>query len=139
MPYVVWSDMFSINMPFIDNQHKKLINIVNDFHEAIHKNKGEESLFKILNALIKYAEQHFQDEERVMEFSGYPLDKKNEHKKIHEQLIMDIFRLQQEYNQSEEKTIYNLELFLNSWLIEHILTIDKQLEPYCRNIQEFEF
>lgn len=114
MPYVVWSDMFSINMPFIDNQHKKLINIVNDFHEAIHKNKGEESLFKILNALIKYAEQHFQDEERVMEFSGYPLDKKNEHKKIHEQLVMDIFRLQQEYNQSEEKTIYNLELFLNS-------------------------
>jgi len=131
--------MFSINMPYIDNQHKKLLDIANDFHKAVYENKGGESLFKILNALIKYADQHFRDEEKVMEAADYPHDKTVEHKKIHEQLIMDIFRLQQECNQSAEKTIYELELFLNSWLINHILTTDKQLAPYCKNIQELQF
>lgn len=138
MAYALWCDMFSIKVPFIDNQHKKLLNIANDFHKALNENRGKESLFEILNSLIRYAEQHFRDEERLMEAAGYPPDDIKEHKRIHEQLINDIFRLHQDFSQSAEKTVYEMEMFLNSWLIPHILITDKKLELYCRDIQYFE-
>ncbi len=138
MAYALWCDMFSIKVPFIDNQHKKLLNIANDFHKALNENRGKESLFEILNSLIRYAEQHFRDEERLMEAAGYPPDDIKEHKRIHEQLINDIFRLHQDFSQSAEKTVYEMEMFLNSWLIQHILITDKKLELYCRDIQYFE-
>ncbi len=138
MAYALWCDMFSIKVPFIDNQHKKLLNIANDFHKARNENRGKESLFEILNSLIRYAEQHFRDEERLMEAAGYPPDDIKEHKRIHEQLINDIFRLHQDFSQSAEKTVYEMEMFLNSWLIQHILITDKKLELYCRDIQYFE-
>lgn len=130
--------MFSVNMPFIDNQHKKLLDIANDCHKAINDNKAKESIFLILNSLIKYAEQHFRDEEKVMKIAGYPSEKIDEHIRIHEQLVTEIFNLHQEYRQSEEKTIHELELFLNNWLIKHILTMDKEFAPYCKDIQDIE-
>ncbi len=138
MPYAIWSDMFSIKMPFIDNQHRKLLEIVNDFYAAIIYNMDKKDLFKILNSLIQYAETHFRDEEKIMEIAGYPPENTEEHKKIHEQMVNDIFNLHQELIQSEEKTIYELEIFLNNWLVQHILNEDKKLQPYCEKLQDFQ-
>jgi hemerythrin len=137
MTYVVWSDMFSVRMPYIDNQHKKLLEIANDFHAALKDNKDRKSLFEILNSLIHYTEEHFRDEEEIMEMAGFPAVDMESHKKIHEQLVRDIFGLHQGFTNSEEKTTHELEIFLNNWLVQHILLEDKKYEPYCENLTDY--
>lgn len=137
MTYVAWSDMFSVRIPYIDNQHKQLLETANDFHAAFKGDKDKNFLFEILNALIHYTEEHFRDEEELMEKAGYPAVDIKSHKKIHEQLVRDIFELHQGFMNSEEKTAHELEIFLNNWLVQHILLEDKKYEPFCENLTGF--
>ncbi len=136
MKYVTWCEMFSIQVPYIDNQHKKLLDIANELHAAIKSSKNKDIIFIILNSLIRYTEEHFRDEESVMELSGYPPEKIEAHKKIHEQLVKDIFALHEEFKSNDEKSLHEVEVFLNSWMIQHILTQDKKLTPYCMNLKQ---
>lgn len=131
MEYVLWSEMFSTRVPYIDNQHKKLLDIVNEFHAAVKDKKGKEILFPILNSLIRYSEEHFRDEETVMEMAGYPADEAFSHRKSHEGLVEEIFALNEELKGPEEKSLQDVEVFLNGWLIRHILTQDKKLSSYA--------
>lgn len=85
----------------------------------------------ILNSLIRYAEEHFRDEETVMDLAGYPADEALSHRMIHEGLIEEIFALNEELKVPEEKPLHDVEVFLNGWLIRHILTQDKKLASYA--------
>lgn len=131
MEYVVWSEMFSIQVPYIDSQHKKLLDIANEFHAALKENKSSDILFPILNSLIRYAEEHFRDEESVMELAGYPPNDALSHKEIHDQLVREIFTMAEELKNNGEKTLHDVEVFLNGWLIKHILLEDKKIAPYA--------
>ena len=134
MAFVVWSEMFAVHVPYIDNQHRRLLEIVNEFHAAVEESKNREVIFETLNALTRYAEEHFRDEEKIMEAAEYPAVDLTTHKHLHEQLVEDVFRLHKEFSDSRKKPIYELETFLNSWLIQHILLEDKKYEPYCKGL-----
>jgi hemerythrin len=134
MPYVAWSEMFVIDKSYIDKQHQKLLEITNDFHAALKAQKGREAVFEILNALIRYVEEHFRDEEEIMQKIQYPSELTEAHKKIHEGLVGDIFKLHAEFGNAQEKTLREVEAFLSSWLIQHILIEDKKLQPYMKNV-----
>lgn len=135
MEYVVWSEMFSTRVPYIDNQHKKLLDIVNEFHGALKEKMGEDILFQILNSLIRYAEEHFRDEETVMDMTGYPADEALSHRKLHEELVEEIFALNENLKGPEKKSLQDIEVFLNGWLIRHILIQDKKLASYAGHLK----
>ncbi|HOS97739.1 MAG TPA: bacteriohemerythrin [Deltaproteobacteria bacterium] len=136
MPYVEWCEMFSIHVPDIDRQHTRLLEIANEFHAALKANRARQTLFDILNSLIRYAEEHFRDEEKAMEAAGYPEEDLLAHRALHEQLYDDIYRLHGEFQEAREKTIHDVELFLNNWLIKHILLEDKKLSPYSEMLRK---
>ena len=46
MPIIEWSDLYRVNIEELDQQHKQLLNIVNEFDEAV-ETKKEESKPKI--------------------------------------------------------------------------------------------
>ncbi len=138
MQYVVWCNMYCINVPYIDDQHRNLLEIINRYHDAVSSGKSRESIFETLNALIKYTEEHFRDEEEIMALSDCPPGEIEEHKKLHEQLVSDIFRLHSDYANGKEPVVHDMELFLNDWLIKHILIADKKLTPYCKNLRHYE-
>ena len=137
MVYVLWSGMFSVKVPYIDAQHKKLLEITNGFHEALKENRGKKVIFEILNNLIRYTEKHFQDEEEIMDLAGYPVENIENHKIKHEELVDDIFELQSALEESDKHLLYDTESFLNNWLIKHILTIDKDYEPHCGSLNSY--
>jgi len=97
MAYVLWCEMFSIVVPYIDDQHKKLVRIVNEFHAALKEKRAGDAVFTTLNRLIEYTERHFRDEEKLMQLAEYPAEHLHEHKKIHARLFEEIFELQEQY------------------------------------------
>lgn len=137
MAYVIWSEMFSVRVPYIDNQHRKLIQIINNFHETLKDPNLTANIFQTLNELFHYTELHFKDEEQILKLVNYPADQFQKHKKEHEQIVEHIFKLNDQLTGGDEKVIYNLEVFLNSWIIKHLLSTDKNYQPFTTRYRSY--
>ncbi|MEJ2545345.1 MAG: hemerythrin family protein [Calditrichaceae bacterium] len=130
MDYAVWSKMFSVNVPYIDNQHKKLFALMNDLYATLKESNPEGSIFQKLNDFLHYSELHFKDEEDILELIKFPQVKLKRHTRIHENIIEQVYKLNDQISAGDENVLYNLEYFLNSWVIRHILVNDKEFQPY---------
>lgn len=137
MPFIVWTKFFSTGINYVDRQHKQLINIANEFHEHVINNANKSSLFSTLNKLIAYAEEHFRDEELVMEKANINSEHLERHKKLHEELTLSVFELNSELERGEKKTIQDIENFLDEWLIKHILEEDRKMLPFSANVRNY--
>ncbi|MBI4848457.1 MAG: bacteriohemerythrin, partial [Nitrospirae bacterium] len=81
MSLVTWEETMSVNVKEIDDQHKKLISLINELHEGIQSGEEKNILGDVLEELINYTRYHFSAEERRMKqfsYIGY-LEHKIEH------------------------------------------------------------
>ncbi len=138
LSYIAWDSAYSVGYTYIDNQHKKLINIVNNFYSAVKHGKGTDIVYPILNKLVAYAEEHFRDEETAMEKAGCPESLIAEHKTIHEKLFKAIFDVAEKTTSSqtgESGALMEVGALLQTWLMNHILKEDMQYAPYVRKLK----
>ena len=130
MKFVEWCDLFLIGHPIIDKQHQVLFDITNKFHKEVYKGFSRKLTTDTLNQLIDYAQTHFSTEEEITGKLGLTEEILANHKDIHEQLVMDIFKLNEDIASGKIKSMYDIEKFLASWLVLHILTEDKKYRDY---------
>lgn len=64
MEKIRWSDNLSVGVELIDEQHKMLIQRLNDMTSAIEESKGPNEIARTLNFLIEYTDFHFSAEEK---------------------------------------------------------------------------
>ena len=128
MPFIAWSDSYSVGVPAFDKQHQQLITLINKLHEAMAAGHGNDVMGPLLNHLIEYTQFHFSSEEKLMEKYNYPTlaIHKQEHLKLTKQVID--FRTQFETGQS--RISVQVMQFLKEWLIHHILETDKHYGPF---------
>ena len=128
MTLISWNNNLSLNIKEIDEQHKKLIGMVNEPHSAMGSGKGKETLGKVLAGLIEYTKSHFSAEERFMDRHQYPGYLK--HKAEHDAFTKQVLDLQGKY--TEGKTVVTVEVmnFLKDWLTTHIQDSDKKYGPF---------
>ncbi len=130
MEFVTWCGLFKIGHPVIDQQHRELFRIVNEFHDQLTRGQPSRVAIDTLNGLIKFAQEHFADEEVISKEFGYPEEQQDRHRHIHEKLIYDIFDLHKEISGSESIDLKNISNFLNQWIILHILIEDNQYKAF---------
>ena len=70
MALIQWSSSLSVKVKQIDDEHQKLIKLINDLNDAMRVGKGKEALGKIINELVNYAAVHFNTEERYFDRLG---------------------------------------------------------------------
>ena len=70
--FITWKDEYSVGLDSIDQQHKKLINLINQLTTAVDYSTGEEFEREALAELVEYTKTHFSYEEGLMEDNGYP-------------------------------------------------------------------
>lgn len=131
MALFVWSDKYSVNIKEIDEQHKKLVDMLNELHDAMKSGKGKEIVGKTLTELIKYAGTHFANEERLMTAHGYP--EYNAHKAEHTKFTLKVSELQKSFQQGAPVLTVEVLNFLKDWLQTHILGIDKKYGPFLNS------
>ena len=95
MPLVTWSDDYSVSIKEIDDQHKKLFDLLNELHDAMKKAKGKSILGKVIKDLISYTEFHFSTEEILLQNCKYP--EFEEHKLKHDEFTKKVKEFEQKY------------------------------------------
>ena len=125
---VEWSDELSVGIQEIDEQHKMLVDLLNQLHEAIHKRHGSEATRKILDELADYTRIHFAVEESLMRVLEYP--DYEAHKHEHENLIQQMVDLKQKLDTGTHSISFELLHFLKVWLTKHILESDREYSPH---------
>lgn len=128
MALLTWNEKFSVQVRQFDDEHKQLIALVNQLHDAMKMGQGKQVVGDILRGLISYTRNHFASEERLMKSHGYPEYEK--HKKEHNQLTLSVLDLQKEYDAGNAPLSQSVMAFLKDWLTNHIQGMDKGYGPF---------
>jgi hemerythrin len=128
MALITWNDSYSVKVKQFDEQHKKLIDLINQLHDAMKVGKGGQVLGDILKALIDYTGNHFAAEERLMKLYSYP--EYEQHKKEHNQLVQKVLDVQKKLQEGSAPISQAVLTFLKEWLVNHIQGNDKKYGPF---------
>lgn len=126
--YLEWQSSYAVGLAELDEQHARLIEIINELHTAVTSTKRDPNFIKkLIVDLTRFATQHFVTEEKMMKTSQYPaMDK---HIVEHREFIKKI----QELHEDFKKSVVSLRpmlTFLNGWFVKHILEKDKDFAAY---------
>jgi hemerythrin len=123
-----WTDEFSVDIQEIDEQHKKLVNLINALYAALASKNPSNKVEAILDELVDYTRTHFAVEEcllRLFEYDGY-----DEHKAIHDKIVERVQAFQAQFKGGDQKVGMELLYFLKDWLMDHIHKVDKKYAPH---------
>lgn len=130
MPLLNWKEAYSVGSTEIDDEHRHLFAIINDFYDRQYTGTSIADIEKLLTQLVFYAEDHFQHEEQIMATANYP--KLEAHHAEHEQLVHNIFDLAHSIESGHDTVDQQTLAFLKNWLLDHILQHDMEFADYLR-------
>jgi hemerythrin-like metal-binding protein len=125
MEAVVWISEFEVGVASVDEQHKRLVDMLNALGQAIGSGQGKQAIMGIVEDMKQYAVYHFKTEEDAMEASDYP--KRSQHKQEHDTFIEQVLDATDALESGGKITPQGVWAFLHKWLIEHILDSDKAM------------
>jgi hemerythrin-like metal-binding protein len=133
MPFIVWTPFFSVSHPALDADHARLMEISNDFFEALAAGRGNESARECLQRLVAYADGHFAREEALLAQAHYPglVRQRAEH----ERLLQEVFRIHEQWARGGVHDEAVLD-FLRDWIGKHILDFDHDYAPYVAKLSQ---
>jgi len=131
MALMMWGDNFCVNVRQLDEQHKMLVGMLNDLHDAMKQGKGKDVTGNVLSGLVQYVATHFATEEKLMKEQAYP--EYLNHKMEHDALTKQVLDLQKQFEEGKPVLTVELMKFLKDWLSNHILGTDKKYGPYLNS------
>jgi len=127
MKAFVWSPKFESGIASVDEQHQRLVEIVNRLGQVlIEGNATEASIAAVFQELATYAQFHFGDEERLMAAAGVSQQHVVEHCLHHRQFVEQLTGMWKG-RASLANPAEVLHGFLSSWLTFHILDEDQAM------------
>lgn len=128
MAYFEWAQDMVIDGGPIDDDHRGLVNLVNELHTATSEGRGHEVVEEILGQVIRYTKEHLVREEQIMEGIGFPNLEK--HKLGHVKFTNQLVDLQLKYQQGSITVASQLSTVLRDWLSLHIRRSDKEVKLF---------
>ena len=128
MDIIKWRDSYNLGIPKIDEQHKKLVEILNQLYKAMRENQAKDKMNKIISELKQYTVFHFSFEESLLQSHNYP--ELQGHKNIHKEFVGKIDEFRSRQLGGDSIMSIDLSRFLKDWLIDHIQGTDKEYAVY---------
>ena len=130
MPLIAWNDSLSVGVMTIDAQHKKLVDTLNQLHDAMLSGQARQLTSPILERLLQYTREHFSAEEAMMAAAGYT--GLAEHTLRHRDLTRQVEGYVTRFQHGEITLNLHLMHFLRDWLTRHIQGEDRAYGPAMR-------
>ncbi len=134
--WIKWEERFKTGYKRIDNQHKELVNIINDLYETgvkgdLNNEEVKKSFNEIIKRTIDYATYHFSYEEKIMNAINYSISK--DHISKHRAFSLKVVDEVNRYEQGDNLVIKDFINFLKDWLLNHIVLDDKKFVTELKN------
>ena len=129
-PVIVWEDSWNVGITEIDDDHKKLVSLLQKLFGALIAAQGAEYVKTIFFELIDYTRYHFEREEEI--YKEYNYNELEHHKQLHQDLIQQVLDISKELlSEGEtEKVSDDFFEFLKHWLVDHILDEDLKFKDF---------
>lgn len=132
-----WSKPYLTGILNVDEQHKKLVDLINELgNELSQDSLSESTLNSILNSLADYAKYHFDDEEKLMLEKGIDERHFKKHKELHSKFIDFAGHLFEKASAENHAQMESILDYLIHWLVYHILGTDKMMAQQLDKIDE---
>lgn len=130
MAIITWDKDYSVGVAELDEQHRKLIAIINKLFSLYAENNFTDvDVDPIFDELTDYADQHLATEEDYFKLYNYP--EKEQHIALHNAYRKKIEELKNFYDENTNAdTLFAINDFLNSWWTWHINHVDKEYTAY---------
>lgn len=124
-----FTDQYRTGIMFVDSEHETLFHIIKETNDLIREefmyDKYDE-IVRILDKLKEYTIHHFRDEESYMERIGY--DGLKAQKNAHQAFVDKLENISlDEVDENQQEYLIELVDFLLSWLVNHIMKVDKRI------------
>jgi hemerythrin len=131
MAFINWGAHYSVGIPVMDAQHKRMAELINKFQADVRDGAETKRLGLLMEALAALSLEHFESEEQLMEGIGYPSLEKHrvEHKVLLERLGEFSKRLEAEQKISSSESL----LFFRAWILDHIQKHDRDYGVFLYN------
>jgi hemerythrin len=123
MAFIDWNGSLSVGVQQIDNEHKKLVDLVNTLNDSMKTGKSKETLQNVFSELVDYTIKHFTNEEMLMQKVKY--GNLAVHKREHDELTKKARVLKDDFIAGKMMISIEVRDFLKNWIINHIQKTDK--------------
>ena len=121
-----WNSVFETGLDEIDNQHRRLVELLNELSRNIDSARPE-SIDRTLRELADYTVYHFASEERFMDLHHLAPEFCNRHRATHAKFVAQVTEWIDERKHEQHLEPRRLLDYLANWLIFHILGDDRAL------------
>jgi hemerythrin-like metal-binding protein len=130
--YIQWNEINSVGIAALDDEHQRLVGLINDLFDTISDAGGSDTLpflRKTLEGIASYTNVHFEHEESTLATAQYPdLEK---HRLMHQAFQREFLKMRDRYMRwptySGAREILQ---FLRQWWVSHINRVDIAYAPY---------
>jgi hemerythrin len=132
---IEWVDEMATGIVTIDRQHQFLIDTLQQANERLLQDENYVLLGVIVKDLLSYALTHFESEEELMQRYGYEAacsEDAQAHVAQHRDFSRRMVALRDQLREGREVLRIEVLQFLNRWLREHVLGIDRRLGEFLR-------
>ncbi len=124
MQPVSWNEDMRVGVPALDEQHRQLLDMVGQVHDALAAGQNRDVVDPMLDQLIRRIQLHFGDEERHMHNIRYA--DFAAHRGEHEYLTRQVRDLRARLDSGPPSLAIDLMNFIATWLRNHIQVTDRQ-------------
>lgn len=128
MPLIKWRDSYSVGVERFDNEHKILVDLINEMFIVVRDKKSVDHLGTAIDRLIEYTQKHFSSEEDALAQVNYP--DLNAHKDMHKRLITNVLEHKKRIENNDRQERTDFYHFLRDWLLTHIVEEDMLYKDY---------
>lgn len=125
MAHLSWTHEMSTGIDEQDEQHQRLIALINRLNDTVSDGKDAEILGSVLAELADYAVYHFGYEEQLMRRYDYP--DAAAHKMEHQRFIEWVVDIRKKLSQGDAVVSTQIINFLRLWVTGHIMKTDKKM------------
>lgn len=125
---LVWQEAFECGEPTIDDEHREMFRLANRLIESAANAQAEPGqLAAALDALLAHVQQHFADEEAILERHGYA--DLEQHRRAHAGLLRRAAFLKAQAEEGKAKLGAVVEFLAQDVVARHMLAVDRAFYP----------
>jgi hemerythrin-like metal-binding protein len=124
-----WESIYSVNVEELDEQHKKMFEIINRVFGLGEDSMKSKKSLEIIKELKEYGNYHLGTEEKYFKKFNYP--ETDSHVAQHDDYRKRILKMENNLQgQGGKKAFQEIKDFLMDWWLGHIQNVDQQYSEF---------